>query len=185
MRTICRRQPPFSHHQHLRGCPFSIHSIHFSSKRWFSKCSMSTSKYYILTVFMVILNIFFHDATIYITVIRYLPGGTSIDRTARVRMQTCGHRLIFTGLCPLAGDRSHVLYSYLLLKLFIAAPQCCRVCHWWSTQILTALLFSHLAFISSFIWNYKYLAHHKTLYTMEIQEYCIFMWLHYYGNVRI
>ena len=98
-------------------------------------------------------------------------------------MQTCGHGVIFTGRCPLAGDRSHVLYSYLLLKLFIAAPQCCRVCHWWSTQILTALLFSHLAFISSFIWNYKYLAHHKTLYTMEIQEYCIFMWLHY-GNVR-
>ena len=118
-----------------------------------------------------------------ITVIRYLPGETRLTRTARVRMQTCGHRLIFTGLCPLAGDRSHVLYSYLLLKLFIAAPQCCRVCHWWSTQILTALLFSHLAFISSFIWNYKYLARHKTLYTMEIQEYCIFMWLHY-GNVR-
>ena len=137
----------------------------------------------ILTVFLLILNNIFHDVTLYITVIRYLPGGTSIARTARVRIQTCGHRLIFTGLCPLAGDRSHVLYSYLLLKLFIAAPQCCRVCHWWSTQILTALLFSHLAFISSFIWNYKYLAHHKTLYTMEIQEYCIFMWLHY-GNVR-
>ena len=116
-----------------------------------------------------------------ITVIRYLPWETRLARTARVRMQTCGHRLIFTGLCPLAGDRSHVLYSYLLQKLFIAAPRCCRV---WSTQILTALLFSHLAFISSFIWNYKYLAHHKTLYTMEIQEYCIFMWLHYYGNVR-
>ena len=117
----------------------------------------------------------------------YLPWETRLARTARVRMQTCGHRLIFTGLCPLAGDRSHVLYSYLLQKLFIVAPQCCRVCRvWrrWSTQILTALLFSHLAFISSFIWNYKYLAHHKTLYTMEIQEYCIFMWLHYYGNVR-
>ena len=73
---------------------------------------MSTSKYYILTVFMVILNIFFHDATIYITVIRYLPGGTSIARTARVRMQTCGHRLILLG-CVLLLETAHMFSIHI------------------------------------------------------------------------